>query len=44
MKEETYLEIILKFQPTLTEKQKRHFNQHKLDIEEMIEYFISTKY
>jgi hypothetical protein len=44
MKEEAYLEIILKFQSTLTEKQKRHFNQHKLDIEEMIEYFISTKY
>jgi hypothetical protein len=44
MDEEKYLEIILKFQPTLTEKQKSHFNQHKLDIEEMIDYFILTKY
>ena len=44
MSDEKFLEIILKLQPTLTEKQKSHFNQRKLDVEEMIEYFISTKY
>ena len=44
MSEEKFLEIILKIQSTLIEKQKTHFNQHKIDVEEMIEYFISTKY
>jgi|GEM_PF-2577523 hypothetical protein len=44
LKEDKYLEIILAFLPTLNEKQKKHMQQQKSELIELIEIFIATKY
>jgi len=44
LKEDKYLEIILAFLPTLNEKQKKHIQQQKSELIELIEIFIATKY